>query len=308
MATASPGASSRWPKAPWNSTRARSQSGNSLWHPRPDGAQDSRHPRPAAWLRHRPAHRAGGRKLPGTQPGHHLSRPPPPRTERLDFEPVGRQREQPQGPLLLHHPRRTQTTRRRSQELVPHRGDDGPPPGERIVTPLRVLLSRLLGKGRNPADLDSEIAAHLSLLAADYQRRGLSPADALTAARRHFGPITQLHETYRAQRRLPFLDSFAQDLTYALRQLRRNPGFAAAAVLTLALGIGANAAIYQVLDAVAFRSLPVRDPASLGKIQLLKNTRPIHISSPFYRELAARQQVLDGLFAVSDFPLRQAVL
>ena len=176
------------------------------------------------------------------------------------------------------------------------------------MTPLRVLLSRLLGKGRNPAELESEIAAHLSLLAADYQRRGLSPADALAAARRHFGPITQLHETYRAQRRLPFLDSFAQDLTYALRQLRRNPGFAAAAVLTLALGIGANAAIYQVLDAVAFRSLPVRDPASLVQIQLLENNRAIHISYPFYRELAARQQVLDGLFAVSDLPLRQAVL
>ena len=176
------------------------------------------------------------------------------------------------------------------------------------MTPLRVLLSRCLGKGRNPAELDSEIAAHLSLLAADYQRRGLSPADALAAARRHFGPITQLHETYRDQRRLPFLDSFAQDLNYAVRQLRRNPGFAAAAVLTLALGIGANAAIYQVLDAVAFRSLPVRDPASLVQIQLLENNRAIHISYPFYRELAARQQVLDGLFAVSDFPLRQAVL
>ncbi len=176
------------------------------------------------------------------------------------------------------------------------------------MTPLRVLLSRLLGKGRNPTDLDSEIAGHLSLLAADYQRRGLSPADALAAARRHFGPITQLHETYRDQRRLPFLDSFAQDLTYALRQLRRNPGFAAAATLTLALGIGANTAIYQVLDAVAFRSLPVRDPASLVQIQLLENHRAIHISYPFYHELAARQQVLDGLFAVSDFPLRQAVL
>ena len=176
------------------------------------------------------------------------------------------------------------------------------------MTPLRVLLSRLLGKGRNPTDLDSEIAGHLSLLAADYQRRGLSPADALAAARRHFGPITQLHETYRDQRRLPFLDSFAQDLTYALRQLRRNPGFAAAATLTLALGIGANTAIYQVLDAVAFRSLPVRDPASLVQIQLLENHRAIHISYPFYHELAAHQQVLDGLFAVSDFPLRQAVL
>ena len=176
------------------------------------------------------------------------------------------------------------------------------------MTALRVFLSRLLGRGSTAADLDREIADHLSLLAADYERRGLSPADARAAARRHFGPITQLHETYRDQRRLRFLDTLTQDVAYALRQLRRNPAFAAAAVLSLALGIGANAAIYQVLDAVVFRALPVRDPATLVQVELLENSRPIHVSYPFYRELAARQQGLDGLFAVSDFPLRQAVL
>jgi predicted permease len=176
------------------------------------------------------------------------------------------------------------------------------------VTSLRVLLSRLLGRGRTPSDLDSEISTHLSLLAADYERQGLSPANALAAARRNFGPVTQLREAYRDQRRLPLFDSFGQDLSYAVRQLRRNPAFAAAAVLTLALGIGANAAIYQVLDAVVFRPLPVRDPGSLVQIQLLEDNQPVHVSYPFYRELAARQQMLDGLFAVSDFPLRQAVL
>jgi putative ABC transport system permease protein len=103
------------------------------------------------------------------------------------------------------------------------------------------------------------------------------------------------------------MTNLSQDLVYAFRQLRHNPIFAAAAVLTLALGIGANAAIYQVLDAVVFRSLPVRDPASLVQVQLLENNQPVHVSNPFYREFAARQQVLDGLFAVSDFPLRQAV-
>ena len=104
------------------------------------------------------------------------------------------------------------------------------------------------------------------------------------------------------------MDPLWQDLAYGLRQLRNNPAFAVAAVLTLALGIGANAAIYQVLDAVVFRSLPVRDPASLVQVQLLENNQPVHISYPLYREMATRQKVLDGLFAVSDFPLRQAVL
>jgi predicted permease len=176
------------------------------------------------------------------------------------------------------------------------------------VTALRVFLSRLLGKGHKPAEFDSELEAHLALLAADYERRGLSPADAAAAARRRFGPVTQLREAYREQRLLPFFDTVSQDLAYAFRQLHRNPGFAAAATLTLALGIGANAAIYQVLDAVVFRSLPVREPASLVQVHLLENSQPIHVSYPFYREFAARQEVLDGVFAVSDFPLRHAVL
>jgi predicted permease len=176
------------------------------------------------------------------------------------------------------------------------------------VTRLRVLLSRLLGPGRNPAALDEEIAAHLSLLTTEYERRGLSAADARAVARREFGSVTQLHESYREQRRLPSFDSLTQDLGYAFRQLRHNPGFAASAVLTLALGIGANSAIYQVLDAVIYRSLPVPNPGQLVQVQLLDNNEPVHVSYPLYRELATRQQALDGMFAVSEFPLREAVL
>jgi len=99
-----------------------------------------------------------------------------------------------------------------------------------------------------------------------------------------------------------------QDLAYALRQLRHSPAFALAAILTLALGIGANAAIYTVLDAVAFRSLPVRDPQRLVKVQVLENGRPLNLSYPLYREMAARQQVAEGMLAVSDYPLHAAVL
>ncbi|MCU1233122.1 MAG: hypothetical protein JWP63_1089 [Candidatus Solibacter sp.] len=176
------------------------------------------------------------------------------------------------------------------------------------MTRLRVLLSRLLSRGRTPAALDEEIAAHLDLLAADHERRGLSPADARAAARRDFGPVTQLHETYREQRRPPFFDTLAQDLAYAVRQLRHSPGFAAAAILTLAFGIGANTAIYQVLDAVVYRALPVPHPEQLVQVQLLDGNDPVHVSYPLYRELAAHQSALDGMFAVSEFPLREAVL
>src|ERR1039457_1597169 len=90
-----------------------------------------------------------------------------------------------------------------------------------------------------------------------------------------------------------------KDLAYALTQLRRSPAFAAAAILTLALGIGSNAAIFQALDAVRFRSLPVQDPQSLVRLQLLENGKPLNFSYPLYREMAARQQVASGMFATS---------
>jgi len=176
------------------------------------------------------------------------------------------------------------------------------------VTALRTLVSRLLGRGRNETGLNEEIAAHLELLAAEHERRGMTPDAARLAARREFGGVSQIQEAYREQRRLPFLDAVAQDLAYAFRQLRRNPGFAAAAVVTLALGIGANAAIYQVLDAVAFRSLPVKEPQRLLQIQLLDNGKPQHFSYPLFRDMAARQQVLEGMFATSELALREAVL
>jgi predicted permease len=100
----------------------------------------------------------------------------------------------------------------------------------------------------------------------------------------------------------------AQDLAHTFRQLRRNPGFAAAAIATLALGIGANTAIYRVLDAVVFRSLPVAEPERLVLVQLLQNDKPGRFSFPLFREMAARQKSLEGMFATSQLPLRDAVL
>jgi predicted permease len=171
---------------------------------------------------------------------------------------------------------------------------------------LRSFVARLLGRGRTPAELSEEIDTHLELLAREYMRRGMTRNAALTEARRQFAGLTQMRENYREQRRLPFLDGLAQDISHTLRQLRASPGFAAAAALTLALGIGANLAIYQVLDAVLFRDLPVRDPERLVQVQLLEDRDPTRVSSPLFRELAAHQQWLDGFFATSDFPLPSA--
>jgi predicted permease len=111
-------------------------------------------------------------------------------------------------------------------------------------------------------DFDREIDAHLELLAEDYQRRGLTPDDAARAARLEFRGVTQFKEAQRDRRGLPFVDAAWQDLRYAFRHLRQKPGYAAGAVLTLALGIGANTAVFSLLNGF-LRPLPVRDPGQI---------------------------------------------
>ena len=166
---------------------------------------------------------------------------------------------------------------------------------------LRGMFTRAADEGR----FEEEAAAHIEELAADYSRQGLSPEDARAAARREFGNLTAIREVHRGQRALPWLDAFAQDLRYALRQIASKPGFAAAAILTLGLGIGANTAIFRVLDAVVLRLLPVRNPEQLVTIAAKQNGLSGDISFstvsyPLFREIAARQTALSGMFVSRD--------
>jgi hypothetical protein len=135
---------------------------------------------------------------------------------------------------------------------------------------LLALLSRLSGtfrRRRAEQEFDDEIAQHLDLLAQDYIRRGMSPQEARTAARRTFGGVAQARETQRELRGLPQLDSFLADLRYAVRTLRHSPGFTAVAVLTLALGIGVNTTLFSAFNAVALKPLPVADPGNVVRLE-----------------------------------------
>jgi predicted permease len=127
---------------------------------------------------------------------------------------------------------------------------------------LRTALARITGvftKDRADDDLRDELQAHLEMEIAENIRRGMSPDEARRQALMASGGLTQAAESVRAQRGLPWLESIAADVTYALRALRHSPAFTAVVVLTLALGIGANTAIFSVIRGVLLKPLPHRD-------------------------------------------------
>jgi putative ABC transport system permease protein len=125
------------------------------------------------------------------------------------------------------------------------------------------FLRNLFRLHRADADLDHEVRSHLTLLIDENLRAGMSPQEAQRAARIEVGGIEQVKEQVREQRLGHWLHSVLSDCRYGLRQLLKNPGFTAVAVVSLALGIGANTALFSVINAVILRPLPFRDPGRL---------------------------------------------
>jgi predicted permease len=168
---------------------------------------------------------------------------------------------------------------------------------------LRLRLRSLFLRGQVEKELHAELAFHLEQQTAEFVAAGMTPVEARHAAHRVLGNVGKIEEDCRDMRRTRWIETFLQDLRYALRSLRLSPAFTIVATLSLALGIGANTAIFSLMDALLLRSLPVKAPERLAVVgdpirvnSLSEGTiRSDHFSVLMYRELRDKNQVFSGL-------------
>jgi predicted permease len=166
--------------------------------------------------------------------------------------------------------------------------------------PRRVFMRLLsfLRTGRAERELTRELDAHLRQIEDDFVRQGLSPDQARLAARRAFGGIEQAKELQRDARSIRWLDELRQNVKYAVRALRRAPGFTAAAILTLALGIGANTTMFGIVNATLLQRLPFPEPERLVLLwQAAAQDRSSFriVSMPNYQDWLQRSRSFSGI-------------
>lgn len=137
----------------------------------------------------------------------------------------------------------------------------------RCAYKLKLRLRSLFRRNRIEHELSDELRFHLGRLVEEKLANGLKPEEAHYAAMRELGSVEQIKEGCRDMRRMNYIENVLQDTRYGLRQFRRSPGFTAAAVITLALGIGANTAMFTLLDAILLRLLPVRHAEQLYQVR-----------------------------------------
>lgn len=183
------------------------------------------------------------------------------------------------------------------------------------VRTLREWLHRLRGVftgRRDDGDLQEELRSHLELAAEDARHRGRGPDDQMRIARIEAGGAAQAMDALRDQRGLPVLEDLARDVQYGLRTLRRSPVFTLVSVLTLTVGIGANAAVFQLLEAIRFRTLPIKSPDQLVVLTLADMTRwegrrttgyPV-LTNPLWEQFRDEQRFIAAVLAWSNADFR----
>lgn len=167
-----------------------------------------------------------------------------------------------------------------------------------LLRKLQHRLCSLFQKQRLDTEMDEEMRTHIELRTRKNVQAGMDAQEARYAALRQFGWAESIKENCRAQRGVSWLEDLVQDVGYGARMLRKNPVFTAIAVLTLALGIGANTAIFSLIDAVLLKTLPVIHPEQLV---LLRWESPHGVTTalpyPTYAQLRDSTRVCDGMFA-----------
>src|SRR5215475_13185005 len=170
-----------------------------------------------------------------------------------------------------------------------------------ILPRLSSLWRNLFHKARKEQELTEEIDAYLEMLIEQKVKEGLDPAEARRAALIELGGKEQVKENVREARAGHLIETLWRDLRYGLQALRRNPGFTSVAVLSLALGIGANTAIFSLMDAVLLKMLPVKNPEQLFFLErqgIPKNDKEESgLSYVFFEQLRARREAIAGVCA-----------
>lgn len=150
----------------------------------------------------------------------------------------------------------------------------------RLWSRLRSWSRAMMRRSRMEREMDTELRFHIEAFAEDLERSGLTRDEAQRRARVEFGGVERAKEECRESRGVSFLDSLFQDLRFGLRVLRKSPGFTTAAVLTIALGIGANSAIFGLLDSAFLRGLPFHEPERLVHIWTIEADHDWHSPTP----------------------------
>jgi putative ABC transport system permease protein len=180
--------------------------------------------------------------------------------------------------------------------------------GNGRVSRLRVFAARVLGlfgPRKHDNDFGEEVQAHLQLLTDRFVAQGMSQQDAAAAARRRFGNTTRLQEARRELRTLVSIEDLGRDLRYALRSLARSRAFAAVAIATLGLGMGASTAIFSVIDNVLLEPFPYNDAGRMVLLRIQDTARAQGGGRQAYTsdellEFAEQNHVFDGVIAASD--------
>ena len=172
----------------------------------------------------------------------------------------------------------------------------------------RLWLRATLWRSRMESEMDAELGFHVEAYAEDLIRSGVPCEEAMRRARLEFGGAEQVKEECREARGVVFLESLIEDIRYALRMMRRSPGFTAVAVLPLALGIGANTAIFSLINTLMLRRLPVRDPGQLVELlsQYPGEPRTNCCGGKVYAHIRDYNHVFSGIIgtAASGFKVR----